>query len=251
VDRADGGPSLSVCSPVLGRLRVRIFADGADEAGILRLARHPLVAGFTTNPSLLRAAGVSDAEAFARRVLRCVPGRPFSFEVVADDFDEMDRQARRISSWGDDVYVKVPVTNTRGESSCALLRRLARDGVKLNVTAMLTVQQVAEVAAALAGGPPCLVSVFAGRVADTGRDPVPLMREALAAVRPHANLRLVWASPREVRNVVQADAIGCHVITITHDLFQKLPLLGMDLAELSLQTVRMFHRDAAAAGYRL
>jgi transaldolase len=235
----------------LGRLRVRIFADGADEAGIVRLSRHPLVAGFTTNPTLLRAAGVRDAAAFARRVLRRVPGLPFSFEVLADEFPEMERQARIISSWGDHVYVKVPVTNTRGEWSGPLLARLAGDGVKLNVTALMTVEQVAAVTAVLGGGPSCLVSVFAGRVSDTGRDPVPLMTGAVAAVRPHENLRLVWASPREVRNVVQADAIGCHVITITHDLFAKLPLLGTDPQALSLETVRMFHRDGLAAGYTL
>jgi len=236
---------------LLERLRVRIFADGADEAGILRLAAHPLVAGFTTNPTLMRAAGVSDAGAVARRVLERVPDRPFSFEVLADDFEEMARQARVISAWGDHVYVKIPVTNTRGECSDALLGRLAAEGVKLNVTALLTVEQVVAVTRALAGGPPCLVSVFAGRIADTGRDPVPVMTEALGVLRPHPNLRLVWASPREVRNVVQADAIGCHVITITHDLFAKLPLLGMELADLSLETVRMFQRDARAAGYAL
>jgi transaldolase len=225
--------------------------DGADEAGIVRLSCHPLVAGFTTNPTLLRAAGVADAEAFGRRVVRRVPGLPFSFEVLADEFDEMERQARVISSWGPHVYVKIPVTNTRGEWSGPLLARLAEAGVKLNVTALLTVEQVLRVTAVLACGPPCLISVFAGRIADTGRDPLPTMADALAALRPHANLRLVWASPREVRNVVQADAIGCHVITIPHEMFGKLPLLGMDLAELSLETVRMFHRDARAAGYAL
>jgi transaldolase len=235
----------------LDQLRVRIFADGADEAAIVRLSRHPLVAGFTTNPTLLRSAGVTEPEAFARRVLARVPELPFSFGVLADDFDEMERQARVISSWGPHVYVKIPVTNTRGDWSGPLLARLAEAGVKLNVTALLTVEQVVRVAAVLACGPSCLVSVFAGRIADTGRDPLPTMTAAVAALRPHPNLALVWASPREIRNVVQADAAGCQVITITPEMFDKLPLLGMDLVELSLETVRMFHRDARAAGYAL
>jgi transaldolase len=171
--------------------------------------------------------------------------------VFADEFAEMERQARLIASWGERVYVKVPVTNTRGEPSGPLLERLAAAGVRLNVTALLTVEQVRETAARLAGGPPCFVSVFAGRIADTGRDPVPPMCEALAVLRPHPNLELIWASPRGVLNVLQADAIGCHVITLTHDLLRKLELLGRDLDELSLETVRMFHRDAASAGYQL
>lgn len=236
---------------MLDDLRIKIFADGADERGIAELARHPRIAGFTTNPTLMRAAGVSDYRTFAGRLLEVAGDRPVSFEVFADEFAEMERQARLIASWGEQVYVKVPVTNTRGEPSGPLLERLATAGVRLNVTALLTVEQVRETAALLAGGPPCFVSVFAGRIADTGRDPVPPMCEALAALRPHANLEMIWASPREVLNVLQADAIGCHVITLTHDLLRKLELLGRDLDELSLETVRMFHRDATAAGYEL
>lgn len=236
---------------MLDDLRIKIFADGADERGLAELARHSRVGGFTTNPTLMRAAGVSDYRAFARGLLEVAGGRPVSFEVFADEFAEMERQARLIASWGEQVYVKVPVTNTRGEPSGPLLERLAAHGVKLNVTALLTPAQVRATAACLAGGPPCFVSVFAGRIADTGRDPVPAMCEALDALRPHPNLELIWASPREVLNVLQADAIGCHVITLTQDLLRKLELLGRDLAELSLETVRMFHRDAAAAGYEL
>lgn len=236
---------------MLSELRVKIFADGADADGIAQLARNEWIKGFTTNPTLMRAAGVTDYECFAREVLPLVAGRPISFEVFADDFEEMERQAGRIAAWGDDVNVKIPITNTRGESSQGLLCRLAEEGVRVNVTALLTVDQVRVATAALAGGPPSFISVFAGRVADTGVEPVPLMREALEVMAPHPNLELIWASPREILNVVQADAIGCHVITVTPDILKKLPLLGRDLAEHSLDTVRMFHRDAEAAGYSL
>ncbi len=236
---------------MLSNLRVKIFADGADAAGIERLASDPIIKGFTTNPTLMRAASVTDYECFAREILSTVGGRPISFEVFADDFAEMERQAHRIAGWGDGVNVKIPITNTRGESSQQLLGRLAAGGISVNVTALLTVDQVRTATAALGGGPPCFISVFAGRVADTGREPVPIMQEALQVMAPHANLELIWASPREILNVVQADAIGCHVITVTHDILRKLPLLGRDLGEHSLDTVRMFHRDAVAAGYTL
>ncbi|HSR25750.1 MAG TPA: transaldolase [Candidatus Eisenbacteria bacterium] len=236
---------------MLSELRVKIFADGADAGGIRQLAGSGWIKGFTTNPTLMRAAGVSDYECFARQVLPLAAGRPISFEVFADDFDEMERQARRISAWADNVNVKIPITNTRGESSQPLLCRLAAEGVKVNVTALLTVGQVRVATAALGGGPPSFISVFAGRVADTGVEPVPVMREALEVMAPHPNLELIWASPREILNVVQADAIGCHVITVTHDILKKLPLLGRDLADHSLDTVRMFHRDARSAGYTL
>jgi transaldolase len=237
--------------PALTGLRTKIFADGADEAGIAGLAADPLIKGFTTNPTLMRAAGIDDYEAFARRVLARVPGFPISFEVFADEFDEMERQARRIASWGNSVYVKIPVTNTRGEPSGDLLRSLAADGIHLNVTALLTLDQVSCATEWLAAGPSSFISVFAGRIADTGRDPLPLMRQALEIMAPHPHLELIWASPREILNVVQADEIGCHVITVTHDLLKKLPLIGRDLAEFSLDTVRMFHRDAQAAGFQL
>jgi transaldolase len=232
-------------------LRIKIFADGADRDSIAKLYANPLIRGFTTNPTLMRKAGVEDYEQFAREVLELVPDRPISFEVFSDDFGEMERQALQISSWGDNVYVKIPVTNTNGSASEAVVRRLAERGVKVNVTALMTPAQVREVVQWLAGGPPSYVSLFAGRVADSGRDPVPLMAEALELVRPHPNVELIWASPRELLNIVQADAIGCHIITVTHDLLEKLPTLGKDLDEFSLDTVRMFHRDGQAAGYSL
>lgn len=232
-------------------LRVKVFADGAEIAAMRSLAQNPLIAGFTTNPTLMRKAGVTDYEAFARAALDAIPDRPISFEVFSDDFGEMESQARRIAGWGANVYVKVPVTNTRAESACALLRRLAAAGVQQNVTALMTLAQVQMVANALAEGPPACISVFAGRIADTGVDPLPLMREAVEVLRPYPNLELIWASPREVLNIYQADAIGCHIITVTSDLLAKLPLAGKDLDAYSLETVAMFHADAQAAGYRL
>ena len=235
----------------LADLKVKLFADGADRAGILRMYANPLIRGFTTNPTLMRKAGVTDYEAFAKDVLRAVADRPISFEVFADEFAEMERQALKISGWGENVYTKIPVTNTRGESSLDLVCRLARQGVKLNVTALMTLQQVKEVAAALAGGPAAYVSMFAGRIADTGRDPVPIMAEAVDILRPYPNIELIWASPRELLNIFQANAVGCHIITATHDLLHKLTLVGKDLGDYSLDTVKMFHRDAAQAGYEL
>lgn len=232
-------------------LRTEIFADGADLAGMVALSRNPVIKGFTTNPTLMRAAGITDYEAFAREVLAALPPLPISFEVFADDFDEMERQARRIAPWGANVFVKIPVTNTRGDSSAELVRRLSGEGVQLNVTALLTLDQVRVVSEALAGGAQSFVSVFAGRVADTGRDPVPLMCEAVRTLEPHANQRLIWASPREILNIFQADSVGCQVITVTHDMLKKLEVVGKDLAEYSLDTVKMFHRDAASAGFAL
>jgi transaldolase len=238
-------------TPALDSLRVKIFADGADLAGILELYRDPLIRGFTTNPTLMHKAGVRDYERFARELLEAVPDRPISFETFSDDPADMERQALKIAAWGSNVYVKIPVTNTRRESTAGVLRRLAARGVKVNVTALLTLEQVREVTACLGGGPPACVSVFAGRIADTGRDPIPLMQEALEVMRPHGNLELIWASPRELLNVVQASDIGCHIITVTHDLLKKLSTLGRDLADFSLDTVKMFHQDARAAGFVL
>jgi transaldolase len=232
-------------------LKVKIFADGADRASLVELCKDPLIKGFTTNPTLMRKAGVTDYQSFAKDVLRHVKDRPISFEVFSDDFEEMEGQAMKIASWGENVYVKIPVTNTRGESSASLVARLAKRGVKVNATAILTIPQVQAIAAALAGGPSSIISVFAGRIADTGVDPLPLMKSALEVVRPHPNIEVIWASPRELLNVVQADQIRCHIITVTSDLLKKLPLLGRDLAEVSLDTVRMFHRDAIAAGFAL
>jgi transaldolase len=232
-------------------LRIKVFADGADSAGMLALYRNPLIKGFTTNPTLMRKAGVTDYEAFAFEILEAIPDRPISFEVFADDFAEMARQAHKIAGWGPNLYVKIPVTNTRGIRSVALIRELAQEGIKLNVTALLTLPQVRAVSEALAGGPPAIVSVFAGRIADTGRDPVPLMAAALELIRPYPNVELLWASPRELLNLVQADAIGCHIITATPDILQKLSLVGKSLDEYSLETVKMFRDDAVKAAYRL
>jgi transaldolase len=232
-------------------LRVELFADGADRAGIASAALNPLIRGFTTNPTLMRASGVADYETFARDVLTLIGERPISFEVFADDFPEMIRQARRIAAWGRHVFVKIPVTNTHGEPSDEVLRALSSAGIQLNVTAMTTVEQVESVVACLEPGAAHFVSLFAGRIADTGRDPVPIVRRSLEVIGPRPELRLIWSSPREILNVVQADQAGCHVITLTRDLLQKLPLLGKDLAEFSLETVQMFHRDGQQAGYRL
>jgi transaldolase len=235
----------------IDQLGVKIFADGADLAGMLELYRQPFVKGFTTNPTLMRKAGISDYRAFAASVLQAIPDRPISFEVFSDDFTEMERQAHEIASWGDTVYVKIPVTNTRREPATELIRRLSHSGVKVNVTALLSLAQVRTVADALAGGASSCVSVFAGRVADTGCDPVPLMADAVALLRAAPAAELIWASPRELLNIFQADAIGCHIITVTHDILKKLPLVGRSLDEYSLDTVKMFHRDAAQAGFVL
>lgn len=232
-------------------MRIKVFADGADLDGILELAGDPMVRGFTTNPTLMRKAGIEDYESFARKVLDHVKDRPISFEVSADDFDEMRRQAHRLSSWGPNIYVKIPVTNTEGTSSSPLIADLSADGVHLNVTGILTLAQVREVSEALSESSGAVVSVFAGRVADTGRDPVPLMAAAVELLRSFPNLELLWASPREVLNVCQADSIGCHIITVTHDLLKKLGGLGRSLEDVSLDTVRMFYRDAVDAGYLL
>jgi transaldolase len=235
----------------IANLRVKIFADGADKAGILEMYALPYIRGFTTNPTLMQKAGLTDYRGFARDILASVPDRPISFEVFADEFDEMERQAREIATWGPNVYVKIPVTNTRREPADDLVRRLSHDGVKVNVTAILTLDQVRDVAEALRGGAPACVSVFAGRIADTGRDPVPLMTEALAMLRAAPAAELIWASPRELLNIFQADAIGCHIITVTNDVLRKLPLVGKDLGDYSLETVQMFHRDGQQAGFSL
>ena len=235
----------------LGLKTVKIFADGADLEAILELADRPDIAGFTTNPTLMRQSGVTDYEGFARKLLEHVTDRPISFEVFADSDDEMLRQARLIASWGSNVYVKIPVTDTRGTSTAAVVRELSASGVHVNVTALMTEPQVEVATAALARGPGGVISVFAGRVADTGRDPVPLMRAALETMAPYPELELLWASPREILNVRQADDLGVHIITLTRDVLKKLESLGKDLDAFSLETVRMFHNDAAAAGFFL
>jgi transaldolase len=232
-------------------LHVKVFADGADLAEMRKLAANPIIKGFTTNPTLMRKAGIDDYESFAREVVLETGDRPISFEVFSDEFDEMRRQAVEIAGWGEHVYVKIPVTNTRGESTAELVRDLAESGVRCNVTALMTPDQVEVVTEALAPGPSAFISVFAGRIADTGRDPVPIMRECLDIMRPEPALQLIWASPRELLNIFQAEAIGCHVITATSDVLKKLSLVGKDLVEYSLDTVKMFHADAAAAGYEV
>jgi transaldolase len=232
-------------------LRIKVFADGAELDVVRRLYADPLIKGFTTNPTLMRKAGVADYERFAREMLEIVPDRPISFEVFSDEHAEMERQARLIASWGDHVYVKIPVTDTAGAGTNDLLCRLVAAGVKVNVTGLMTVTQVERVVRCLEGGPSAYVSVFAGRVADAGVDPIPVMAAALETLTAAPNAELIWASPREILNLVQADQIGCHVITVTHDLLKKLSLLGRDLTRFSLDTVRMFHDDARAAGYTL
>jgi transaldolase len=238
-------------SPSVDQLTIKIFADGADLKGMKEAAAQPLVKGFTTNPTLMRQAGISDYKQFALDVLKLIPDRPVSFEVFADDFPTMEAQGREIASWGGNVYVKVPVTNTKGEFAGPLLTRLSGAGIKLNVTAIMTNEQVKRVAASLATDVPAIVSVFAGRIADTGRDPVPLMREAVALLKDRPQAELLWASPRELLNIFQADEIGCHIITVTGDVIRKLALVGKDLDRYSLETVAMFHKDALSAAFTI
>ena len=235
----------------LKQLTVKIFADSADPARMLELHAKPYIKGLTTNPTLVRKAGIVNYRAFAREILAKITDKPVCFEVLADDFTEMERQAVEIASWADNVYVKIPVTNTRRATSSALVRRLADQRVKLNVTAIMTLAQVREMLAALNPATPSYVSVFAGRIADTGVDPLPLMAQAVEMLRVNRNAELVWASSREVFNIFQANAIGCPVITVTADILSKLPLIGYDLAEYSLDTVKMFHDDAQSAGLSL
>jgi transaldolase len=236
----------------LQNLKIRIYADGADKAGILALYAQPYIQGLTTNPTLMNKAGITDYEAFARDILQTVTAKPISLEVFADEFPEMKRQALKIAGWGRNVYVKIPITNTRAESSLPLIRELAASGVQLNITAILTLEQVRAVAAVLNPAVPSVVSIFAGRIADTGADPMPVMRESRQLLAGQPQAELLWASVREVLNIVQAEQSGCHIVTVTHDILAKAAkLLGMDHAALSLDTVRMFARDAASAGYKL
>lgn len=229
----------------------KIFADGADKAGILEMDSNPLISGFTTNPTLMRKVGISDYEAFARDVLSDIKTKPISFEVFSDEFDEMERQALRIASWGSNVYVKIPITNTRRESAVPLVERLSKAGVKTNVTAMMTLEQTDAILPALAASPAAYISIFAGRIADAGVDPLPVMKAAMDRLAAYPKVELIWASPREVFNLAQANSIGCHVITMTNDLIKKIPTFGKDLDQFSLETVRMFYNDARAAGFSL
>jgi transaldolase len=232
-------------------LTVKIFADGAEKAGMLEMYAKPYIKGFTTNPTLMHKVGLTDYRAFARDIVSVIPDRPISFEVFSDEFEEMERQAREIATWGDNVYVKIPVTNTRREPAYDLVRRLANEGVKLNITAIMTIDQVRSVVGAVKDGAPSCVSVFAGRIADTGRDPVPIMSECVEILKAAPQSELIWASPRELLNILQADAIGCHIITVTNDILKKLPLIGKDLADYSLDTVKMFFDDGRKAGFTL
>ena len=235
----------------LDNLSIKIYADGADRNGMLEMYTKPYIQGFTTNPTLMKKAGITDYKAFAHEILEAIPDRPISFEVFADEFIDMERQALEIKTWGENVYVKIPVSNTRQEMAYDLIERLSGAGVHLNVTAILTLEQVQNVADALKDGPDSIVSVFAGRIADTGLDPVPVMQKALTLLEVAPKAELLWASPREVLNIYQADNIGCHIITATNDLIRKLALGGKDLAEYSLETVQMFYDDAQSAGYTL
>jgi len=233
------------------QLKVKLFADGAEKAGMLEMYKNPAISGFTTNPTLMRKVGITDYRAFALDILAHIKDRPISFEVFSDEFPEMERQALNIASWGNNVNVKIPITNTKAQSSLNLVENLSKAGVKLNVTAIMTIEQVKGVLPALAKGPGGYVSVFAGRIADAGIDPMPIMSEVVNMLKAIPHIELIWASPRELFNIVQADNIGCHIITATNDILKKLSTIGKDLTEFSLDTVRMFYNDATAAGFKL
>lgn len=235
----------------LDNLKIKIFSDGADRASMLEMAGQTRIKGLTTNPTLMNRAGIKDYKGFCIDILQVVKEKPISFEVFSDDFTEMERQAHEIASWGSNVYVKIPITNTQGEPSYPLINRLSNDGIKLNVTAIMTKQQVQGVLEKLSTDTPSYISVFAGRIADTGVDPVPVMIEVLDLMKSHSKSELIWASPRELLNIFQADAIGCHIITVTNDILNKLAFVGYDLRKYSLDTVKMFYKDAQAAGFSL
>ena len=237
--------------PSLKNLKIKIYADGADREGILSLYKNENITGFTTNPTLMAKVGIKDYRAFAKDILSSIKDRPISFEVFSDDLNEMERQALEIKTWGANVYTKIPVTNTKGECCCPLVKKLTHAGVQLNVTALLTLEQVDNVCKALAGGAPSIVSVFAGRIADTGRDPMPLMKEAAGICKQAPNAELLWASCRELLNIFQADEVGSKIITVPHDILKKLSLVGKDLGEMSLDTVKLFYQDATRAGFKL
>jgi transaldolase len=237
--------------PSVNELKIKLFCDGADFDSIINMYANPHIKGFTTNPTLMRKAGITDYEQFGRKVLAAVPDRPISLEVFADDLDGMEKQARKIATWGPNVNVKIPVTNTKGEFTGRLIGALSKDGIVLNVTALMTLDQIAQVAESLCPETPAIISVFAGRIADTGVDPVSLMEKGLKLLKNRPKAELLWASPRELLNVFQADEIGCHIITATPDILAKLKLVGKDLQEYSLDTVKMFYTDATAAGYSI
>jgi transaldolase len=233
------------------KFKIKIFADGAEKSGMLEMYKNPLISGFTTNPTLMLKAGITNYKEFAKDILSIIKDRPISLEVFSDDFEEMRRQALEIASWGENVYVKIPITNTKSESSVNLIEALSIQGVKVNVTAMLTLEQVKLVLPVLSKGPGGYVSVFAGRIADSGVDPVPIMCSILELLKNQSKIELIWASPRELLNLVQADSIGCHIITVTNDILKKIPTLGKDLNQFSLETVKMFYNDAKSVGYTI
>ncbi len=235
----------------LKQFKIKLYADGADLKEMIGVYNEGIVSGFTTNPTLMRKAGVKNYEDFAKAALKAIPDLPVSFEVFSDDLGGMEREARKIAGWGENAYIKIPVTNTKGESTASLVKKLSHDGLKLNVTAILTIEQVKQVSRALSPATPSIVSVFAGRIADTGRDPVPIMKEAVGILKSNTKSELLWASTRELLNLAQAESCGCHIITITNDILKKVPMLGKDLNELSLDTVKMFYNDAHAAGYMI
>jgi transaldolase len=235
----------------LSQFKIKLYADGADLSGMIEEYRKGIASGFTTNPTLMKKAGVKSYEAFAKAALLAIPDLPISFEVFSDDLPGMEREARKIAGWGKNVYIKIPVTNTRGESTAPLVKKLSHDGLKLNVTAILTLDQVTTVAKALSPDTPSIVSIFAGRIADTGRDPMPIMKEAVKILKPLPKTELLWASTRELLNLIQAESCGCHIITITNDILKKVPQVGKDLNQLSLETVQTFYSDAQSAGYKI
>jgi transaldolase len=235
----------------VSELTVKLFADGAQISDMLDMYPNPNIKGFTTNPTLMQKAGVTDYVAYSKEILAAITDRPISFEVFSDDFEEMYKQAIEIASWGKNVYVKIPVTNTKGEPSRDLVEKLVQKNVNLNVTALFTVKQVEEVVSWLQGTQSSCISVFAGRVADTGRDPLPIMKRALEIMKPYPEMELIWASPRELLNIYQADEIGCHIITVTYDVLRKLDSVGKDLNQFSLETVKMFFDDATKAGFKI
>jgi transaldolase len=235
----------------LPQFKIKLYADGADLNGMIEEYKKGIASGFTTNPTLMKKAGVKSYEEFAKAALEAIPDLPISFEVFSDDLPGMEREARKIAGWGKNVYIKIPVTNTQGKSTAPLVKKLSTDGLKLNVTAILTLDQVKTVAKALSPDTPSIVSIFAGRIADTGRDPMPMMREAVKILKPNPHTELLWASTRELLNLIQAESCGCHIITITNDILKKVPQVGKDLNQLSLETVEMFYSDAQNAGYKI
>lgn len=235
----------------INELKVKIFADGADKNGMLEMYKKPFIDGFTTNPTLMKKAGITNYEEFAKDILQLITDKPISLEVFSDDFEEMERQAKEIASWGENVYVKIPITNTKGESSFSLIKNLSDAKVKVNVTAMMTSKQMENILPALENSSGAYVSIFAGRVADTGRDPLPDMKRAVKLLKKYKNIELIWASPRELLNIIQANDIGCHIITVTNSILKKLPKLNKDLNQFSLETVQMFYNDAKSSGFKL